>query len=53
VICSDATLDYVAGNYVTTGAPTEAALKILAEKIGAYDRNVEKTSNPFYYNGYV
>ena len=36
-LCNDALLEYKNGMYVRTGEPTEAALKVLVEKMGAIE----------------
>lgn len=39
-ICADVTLEFHDGKIKRTGEPTEAALKVLVEKLGCPDRNL-------------
>ena len=39
--------------YSRSGLPTEAALKVLIEKIGKYDSNVKLGEDPEAYNDYI
>lgn len=44
-ICNEAVLEYKDGQYTRSGEPTEAALKVLVEKMGA--PGIIKASDPF------
>ena len=56
IVCalnSRATIEYKEGAYKRNGVPTEAALKVVAEKIGNYDSSFnagDRTKNPNAYS---
>ncbi|KAF0698021.1 Aste57867_11352 [Aphanomyces stellatus] len=42
-LCNESTIEYVNGKYVRVGEPTEAALRVLTEKIGTPDKTQQAT----------
>lgn len=55
VLCNDSRVDYN-GKWKVTGMPTEAALRILVEKMGQYDKNFERRNpeeNPQQYGNLI
>jgi magnesium-transporting ATPase (P-type) len=52
--CNDSTIELKGGAYAAMGAPTEAAIRIVVEKLGVFDNNFENDGySPMAYNDHV
>jgi Ca2+-transporting ATPase len=55
-LCNESKLEYKGGKYVIVGTPTEAALRVLVEKLGQYSTSVPHVAPeeyPMHYSNFI